>query len=59
MTDEDADTALSEAFIALAGLAGGSASAAEYEDALEALRGVDDGSDLAPQVDTARSVIGV
>mgnify|MGYP001823039096 FL=1 len=59
MTDEDADTALSEAFIALAGLAGGSASAAEYENALEALRGVDGGSDLAPQVDTARSVIGV
>jgi len=58
IADEPADAALCDAFGALVDLAADPASTQRISDAMVALRSVDGGSDLAPQVDTARAVIG-
>ncbi|MGI9529441.1 MAG: hypothetical protein ACR2NG_06990 [Acidimicrobiia bacterium] len=58
LADEPADAALGDAFRALANLAADPAAEPQFLDAMASLRSVEGGSDLAPQVDTARRVIG-
>ena len=58
LTGELADAALNGAFRALAALVAEQASETQFSDAMAGLRSVDGGPDLAPQVDTARAVIG-
>jgi len=58
LTGELADAALNGAFRALAALVAEQASETQYSDAMAGLLSVEGGPGLAPQVDTARAVIG-